>query len=367
MTWADGIEVPSDFKLHSYTTGRDGGTTSEKHVRVGRPESEVIHVPSPAFVSKTSTLYDKDGEVAAQWVMQRPEDKQRQETFEAWAAAAMEGFPARPLVPLSPHFAHTNDDLLVSYPIGDHHIGMLAWKHEVGVSNDIELAEALLSDAMSFLVAGSPVSSYALVEVLGDFFHYDSFDSVTPTNRNLLDSDGRAPKMISAGFRLIEQVIVFALEKHTHVHVMVELGNHDRYTSMVMARYIERIFRDNPRVTVDINPSHFHYYEWGSCLFGTTHGDARAAKPANLPGIMAVDQREAWGRTKYRYWKTGHIHQQKVYEFPGCTVESFPILPPGDAYAYNEGYRSKREMKAIVYHRDYGEVGRQVVNPEMLK
>jgi hypothetical protein len=349
------------YKKTKYTRGKDGEVVSTQFVRQGKAKSEP---PANAIIKRVSTLYDSDGDIRQQWVIQTPEDQQREELLQAWFKQASEAIPARPwiappvLKPLP---------LLVSYPIGDHHLGMLAWKHEVGVSNDIELAEALLTDAMNYLVGRAPEAENAIIAVLGDFFHYDSFDQVTPTNRNLLDADGRAPKMISAGFRLMENIIDRALAKHNRVHIICELGNHDPYTSMILAQFLARVYRDNERVTVDISPGHFHYFEWANNLFGTHHGHGRAAKPAQLPQIMAADRREAWGRTQHHYWYTGHIHQQTVYEYAACKVESFPILPPADAYAYNEGYRSQREMKAIIYHAEYGEIGRVTVNPEMMR
>ena len=81
--------------------------------------------------------------------------------------------------------------------------------------------------------------------------------------------------------------------------------------------------------------------------------------------IMAADREQAWGRTKFRYWLTGHVHNQRLWDFPGCSVESFRVLAPQDAWAFNKGYRSQRDMKAIIYHAEYGEVSRVTVNPEM--
>lgn len=363
MSWAD--EHLGEFELNRVTTNAEGNVTSEQYVRAGRAPEDVQHIPDPAFIARTSTLFDATGKVRAQWVIEKPEEQERHTLLMAWADEMAKDLPARPEVPLG-RGMH-NADLCLLYPIGDHHTGMLAWKHETGESFDIDIAEAILTRAVQQLVMSAPAASEAVVPFLGDFFHYDSFDSVTPTHRNLLDSDGRAPKMISVGMRLMETVIELAAEKHEKVRVIVELGNHDAYTSMIAARWLDRIYRDNPRVTVDINPSHFHYYEFGQSLFGTHHGHGRVAKPAQLAGIMAHDQREAWGRTKYHYWMTGHVHHQSVYEYPGCLVESFRILPPADAYAHNEGYRSGRDMKAIVYHRKHGEVGRQTINPSMLE
>ena len=50
----------------------------------------------------------------------------------------------------------------------------------------------------------------------------------------------------------------------------------------------------------------------------------------------------------------------------GCRVESFRVLGPNDAWAENKGYRPAQDMKAIVLHREFGEVARHIVNPRML-
>jgi len=81
---------------------------------------------------------------------------------------------------------------------------------------------------------------------------------------------------------------------------------------------------------------------------------------------MAVDRAEEWGKAEYRYIWTGHIHSDNVKDFRGVRWESFRILAPPDAWAASKGYRSMQDMKAIVLHREYGEVARHIVNPAML-
>ena len=350
--------------LAQRTTDGEGKVKSEVHKRAGRDPETAVKI-SEAVVKRTSTLFDREGNVSAQWVIETPEEKARLAALEAWLEQAMQVVPAKPLI--MPVVTRRNEDLMVGYPVGDHHLGMLAWKHEVGESYDIDISRDLLISAFTQLIASAPPAEQALIAFLGDFFHYDSFDQVTPTHRNLLDADGRAPKMIGVGWEAMETVIDMAAQRHNKVRVIIELGNHDTYTSVVSALMLQRIYRDNPRISIDINPSRFHYWEWGKVLIGTHHGHGRNAKPMNLPGIMAADKAEAWGRTRYRYWWTGHIHSQKVFDNPGALVESFRILAPADAYAHNEGYRAGREMNAITLHREFGEVGRIKVNPDMLR
>lgn len=82
---------------------------------------------------------------------------------------------------------------------------------------------------------------------------------------------------------------------------------------------------------------------------------------------MATDRAKDWGETEFRYLHTGHIHHDTMKEYPGVKVESFRTLAAKDAYATWNGYRSGQDSKAIVYHRDFGEVERHTVNIAMVK
>ena len=73
----------------------------------------------------------------------------------------------------------------------------------------------------------------------------------------------------------------------------------------------------------------------------------RLLKPDKLPGIMATDVPEMWGRSKHRLWFTGHKHTKSVSEFPGVVVESFRAIAPNEAYANKAGYRTKSGMEAL--------------------
>ena len=331
---------------------------------VSAPERKPFERAASTTIARRSSLLDAESNIIQQWVIEKPEEKAR---LAAWEEAAR--VLAEPLPRADPVAAPdaTLDHLLTLYPVGDHHLGMLAWKHETGDSYDLEIGERLLTDAMSHLVAVSPASEEAVIAFLGDFLHYDSMEAVTPAHRNLLDADGRYPKVFSAGLRLMRRAIETAAVRHGRVRVIVEIGNHDTSSAICLMLCLDNIYENDPRITIDISPRHFHYYEFGKVALGFHHGHGRAAKSEQLPGIMAADKCEMWGRTRYRYWHTGHVHHTTVKDHAGCTTESHRILPPADAYAANEGYRAPRDMKAIVYHRDYGEVGRSVVNPSMLE
>lgn len=326
------------------------------------PEHDMRHtVPDGFTVKGVSTLYDRDGKVAAQWV-KSDQDKARALKIlqDEFLLAAKEIPRAKPVKARS-HYA---SDLMACYPIGDAHIGMRSWAEETGADFDLAIAERRQCDAMAALVASAPAAESALVVNLGDFLHYDSLEAKTPRSGHLLDADGRYAKVVRVAVRVMRQCIDSALRKHQRVRVVNAIGNHDETGAIWLSVALAAAYENEPRVEIDQNPSLFTYVEHGRCLIGVHHG--HTCKPDKLPGVMAADKPEAWGRTRHRYWWLGHVHHQAVKEHPGCVVESWNTLASNDAYAAAGGWRSREQMSCVVLHREHGEVARLMVNPRML-
>lgn len=337
-----------------------------KSTREGMDPADVPSIPEPRHITKTAKLFDSEGKVIQHWISEKPEERERENLWIDFARQIATEIPRLIEIPESKAFKRK--DLLAVYPIGDHHLGMMAWGMETGDADyDVKISEKRLDDAVQHLIAQAPACGQALVAFMGDFLHYDPPMAVTPKSRNVLDSDSRPAKMVRVGVRMMRNVIDLALLRHGHVHVIVEFGNHDPGSTVFLQEILRCLYEGNPRVTVDCGPGHYHFYEFGLNLIGTTHGDARGVKLEGLPLLMATDVPAAWGRTKYRTVLTGHIHKDKVVDIMGCLVESLRVLAARDAWAHNEGYRTMAEMKMILYHRDHGEVQRCKVRPAMFE
>lgn len=340
-------------------------------IRGYAPDEGVIKTTPEGFhIKGTSTLYDADGEQVMQWVKTGQDQEQQDEAIQAAIAGFADVVPrAKPRKAASKDYV---SDLLAAYPIGDHHLGMLSWQPETGADWDIDLGEKTLIGAMDHLVDTAPHAETALIAFLGDYMHYDSYSVSTPKSHNQLDSDTRFPKLVRVAIRSMRYLIERALDKHKTVNVIVEAGNHDVASSVFLRECLYNIYENESRVVVDDAPGHFHYFRFGSVFIGTHHGDTvriggRGTKLGDrLPLIMAADRPEDWGSSTHRYWWTGHIHHDRVVDHTGCRVESFRVLAPGDAWHNENGYRAARDMKAVVLHKDHGEVARHVVNPDML-
>jgi hypothetical protein len=311
-----------------------------------------------------STLLDAEGNTVQQWVKTAKDGLDPLALLELFKEVVAEDPPkARAKVKPTPQ-AHSKE-LLTVYPMGDPHLGMYSWAPETGANFDIKIAEHNLCEAMDKLVGLAPPSETALIAELGDFFHSDNASNRTSRSGAALDVDGRWAKILKVGIRAMVRCIDLALAKHKTVRVVCEIGNHDDHTAIMLALALDAYYRDEPRCQVDTSPSPYHWLEFGKCLIGITHG--HNTKAQNLPGIMAHDRREAWGRTLHRHFYCGHVHHESLKEYPGCTVETVRTLAAGDAWHHASGYRSGRSAFCDVWHKDRGQILRHTVGIEQVE
>lgn len=325
-------------------------------IKEGKEPGEVFEVPDGHVIKGVSALVDADGRIAQKWVKTREDGAP---ILADAIKATLEGYAPAPLV--APP-AYTNDDLLTVYPIADLHLGMFSWAKETGADYDLKIAADLLKTSMNNLVARSANSKTAVVLDLGDYFHADNSRNQTARSGNPLDVDSRYAKVVQMGFELVIQCIELALQKHDFVEYRKTPGNHDDETSLMLAVAVAAHFRSNERVTVDTSPSRFYMRQHGACMITATHGDM--LKMGDMAGFVAANWPEAWGKTRFRYGYTGHIHNEKslaVNTLRGLRAESFNTLAARDAWHAGEGYQSPRNMVSITLHKDRGEVDRFTV------
>jgi Bacterial regulatory protein, Fis family len=318
--------------------------------------------PNQANIHGTSTLLGANGDVKLQWVKEKA-GVPTPEEMALVIKAALGEVPVCRVIP--PPKDLPRPGLLNVFPMGDPHIGMYSWAEETGQDFDLDIAETQLTQAMGYLVGCCPPAEQALIVNVGDFFHADNMENRTMRSGNVLDVDTRWAKVLRVGVRAMRACIEHALTRHMQVRVINEIGNHDDHSSQMLTIALAMFYENNPRVSFDESPARFHYYRFGKVLIGVTHGDN--TKPDALGPIMATDRPVDWGETLHRYWYTGHIHHKKVIELPGCMTESFRTLAARDAWHSGKGYRSGRDMTAIVLDENFGEVQRHRIDISMLE
>jgi hypothetical protein len=329
------------------------------------PAQNVNRQTAPGFTTKRiSTAYNMDNEIVLQWHIQEPERQKLEELI----AQFVEGFKDEVTGIHAPVDAPTgiDDNYMVAYIVGDHHLGMLAHHTETMAEDyDVKISQRLLESAIDRLVSVAPAGKVGVLVNLGDFMHVNDSTSSTPNSKNLLDSDGRYSKTIRAASNVIKRTVLRMLEKHAEVWLVNVRGNHDPDAALWLNEVMRLYFEDDPRVNVFDNASKFIWWRWGKNLVVTHHGDR--IKMSNLHGSIVSNLRKEWGEADHTFVWTGHIHHKNQEEYGGALFESWNILAPADAWHASSGYASSRSMTCVILHKDFGEEGRLKVNVERIK
>lgn len=333
--------------------------------RVAGADEPPTEIPEAFHLRKASVMQRGDGTTVIQWSSYEPEKQAQWEAIKAAVTAHVEAYvrPAPPLPPAA-NDAHA-DNLITLYPLGDPHIGMLAWAAEVGESFDLKIAERELCECMRQMVARSPRSRTCIVANLGDFWHAQDDNQRTPKSGHKLDGDGRFGKVGRVGLNILQTLIDTAAQHHEHVYFRSIPGNHDPNAAFWIPESMRRTYANEPRVTVHDTPNPYQYDTFGKNVFGWCHGDG--AKLDALGEIMATDAPDLWGAASFRHWHTGHVHHLQTKELRGCVVHTHRTLAGRDAWHHHSGYRSGRSLQALTYHEAFGLDSVAVVGVERVR
>lgn len=339
--------------LPGFRISRISNTPSGTFIQQTPERGDRFEVPTGHVVKGVSALVDADGRVIQQWqktaVEHSPVDI---------AAILKEAFndvaPAEPIA--AP--AQVYDDLLTLTPLADWHIGLFSWHRETDTNWDLKIAESVIGSAIEDLIARTPPSANTIVLGGGDLLHSDNNENKTARSGNALQVDGRYQKVLMTACRLVVRSIDASLKRHGQVTVRILPGNHDEHASVAVAYFLLAWYRNEPRVTVDVDPSLFFWFRFGKVMIGATHG--HTVKLKDMASIMAHRRAEDWGATRHRFVHGFHIHHSSKFasEGGGVISESHQTPTPQDAWHFGSGFLSGRSMQSISYHKEYGEVSR---------
>jgi sulfur carrier protein ThiS len=305
-----------------------------------------------------STLSDKNGNLVMEWVKTEVSEKDKIENLRLAIKALNDDIIPCQATP-KPE-TETYENLINQYTLTDYHLGMMAWAEETGADWDIKIAEKTLINYFKYAIESSPKAESCIFAQLGDFLHWDGMDAVTPQNRHLLDADTRFTKLVRVAIRVIRQVISMLLEKYPTVQVIMAEGNHDMASSIWLRETLSIFYENEPRITIDTNPSPYYCITWGDCCLFYHHGHKKNAE--SLDSVLVGKFKSEFGKSKFVYAHTGHLHNTKMIETNLMIVEQHRTLATKDAYASRGGWSSGRDSKVITYHKQFGEVDRRTIN-----
>jgi len=325
-------------------------------VKQTKAAGEVYELPTGQRIKGVSALVDAEGREVAKWIKSDRDASVAAFSIDSIKEALSSITPRLPIV----RPTVSQSALLTDYILGDHHLGLLAWKPETGTSYDLKIGEKLLVDKMDELVGRTQASETAIFTNLGDFFHSNSSKNETAKG-TLVDVDGRYGKVLQVGLKLAVACIERLLAKHEKVIVCWLRGNHDPEIAMAAALALWAWFRNEPRVELNFNPSKFFVHQFGKTMLFKTHGDE--LKPERAALFAATEWPKMWGDTIWRYADFGHVHHYAKGGTAGSMIwRSYETIAAKDAWHAGKGYQSGRSMTANVYHNASGWYGQTIVS-----
>lgn len=326
------------------------------------PEHDMTKtVPDGFHLKGTSTLYDEDGKAKLQWV-KTSIDHERQAEMMREVVSALSAEIVPEIAVKAP--AHTLDQLLNCYVITDYHLGMNSWGEETGGDWDMKIAEDLLVSWFGAAIAQAPDSRSAVFSQLGDFLHWDGISAVTPTSGHIVDADTRFQKVVRVAIGVIRRITSMLLAKHERVVLLMAEGNHDLASSMWLRELFAALYENEPRIEVITRPDPYYCLEHGLTSLFFHHGHKKRID--SLETVFIAKFREVFGRTRFSYAHTGHLHHNVLRETNTMQLEQHRTLAAPDSHASRGGWMSGRDAKVITYHSQFGEVGRTTISYEML-
>jgi len=330
------------------------------------PDHDMIHtVPDGFSVKGVSTYYNDEGKPVGQWVKSQSDKEHALQValdhFKQGLKDDLKGLAK----PIKKSKAQKHKDRMAVTIVGDHHLGMLAWSPETGGDPwDLQIAQDTLIKGVDKLVASTGDCSVGVLLNVGDMIHANNLKGETGAGTSL-DVDGRAGKTIRAAGNLFQIIVTRMLQQYDEVWLINARGNHDPDAALWLNEMLRMYYEKEKRVKVFDNFNKFIHFEWGNNFVVTHHGDK--IRTRQLYEAITRDYPQEWGRTKYRFAWTGHIHHKQAEELGGLTWESWSVLPPNDAWHSGAGYGSQRSISCVVLDKEYGEFSRFKVGIEALQ
>lgn len=250
----------------------------------------------------------------------------------------------------------------------DLHMGKYTWDEETVTNYDADHAEELFNASLDFLLDRAMKLTDGKIDkvlcVFGNDVSHSDNKRGTTTAGTPLDMDTRYIRVYRK-ICAIHRRAVDILRGIAPVHIAVVPGNHDELTSFHLGEILAERYDGNRHVTVDNSARMRKYFEWGTNLFGFTHGDSENVR--ELPLAMAREVPDMWARCESREWHIGHLHigekwslrhpafmSQDLVSDKGVRIRRLNSMSGHDAWHTKHAYMDRRSSDAFVFHEKAG-------------
>jgi hypothetical protein len=269
--------------------------------------------------------------------------KKRVDASESAVKALLEEF--RQYVSPVPRFTYSKQEQCAAIiNLYDAHIDKVCLVAETGygstVEDNVEEFERLFDRLLTH------AASYAPELIIFPIGH-DFFNTNGPMNTTKRGTPQDVAVKSHDSFKVGVKLLRRCIDKARHVarvKVKVIKGNHDEDKDFYLGQVLEALYETDQNTEIDTDRKQRKYEAYGLNLFGFGHGDKEARKIAQLPLMMAEEEKESWAKTTFRSFFLGDKHHKMEYQFlrgkdfVGCQVKFLRSVGTTDAWHYDNGY-----------------------------
>lgn len=185
----------------------------------------------------------------------------------------------------------------------------------------------------------------------GDQLHNDNHRGTTSSGTNIDKVD--MTQAWEGAFDFLDIIIDKALDCAETVNIMYVPGNHDEMAGQTLFKALEKVYRDEDRLTIDSRQKMFKATLLGHNFIGASHGDK--SNKNKYPMIYATGFSQLWGKESVitREVFVGHLHHESVIDKDGLLIRQAPTRNKADQYHEDNGFMSAHKRFSVVAYDEY--------------
>lgn len=216
---------------------------------------------------------------------------------------------------------------------------------------DMEMAKTRFNNAIDVFLNNT--SAEECIFVIGeDYFNIDTINKTT-TKGTPQDTEVDVYRMFDFGLKLMIETLHTLSVFFDKVNVILIQGNHDKLLSYMLVKALEHYNFEKGNIVFNSEIKSRKYIEYGNSLIGLGHLDTENKKQKQF--LMQNEVKEMYGKSKYNYFISGHLHNYSVEEIGGVQYIRLPSLSGSDNWHNEMGYITQiKSAIALEFNKDKG-------------
>lgn len=245
-----------------------------------------------------------------------------------------------------PKLNKNNDsENMILIDVADLHLNKFSDDYDMG------MAKTRFNNAIDTFL--SYTSAEECIFVIGeDYFNIDTINRTT-TKGTPQDTEVDVYRMFDFGLKLMIETLHTLSVFFDKVNVILIQGNHDKLLSYMLMKALEQYNFEKGNIIFNSEIKSRKYIEYGNSLIGLGHLDTENKKQKQF--LMQNEVKEMYGKSKYNYFISGHLHNYSVEEIGGVQYIRLPSLSGSDNWHNEMGYITQTKGAiAIEFNKDRG-------------